>query len=234
MKRRWRERANEVDWACLVWLLAVVAVCCGVLGFLALGHLLATGEPSDFDRRLLLALRDPADLKRPAGPLWLKDVGRDLSALGGATVVLTLSFLVVGYLALRRRWTRIALIVVTVAGGYALSNGLKNVYDRVRPDVVPHFTEVRSASFPSGHSMSSSLVYLTLGALLANAAERRREKIYFVAAALLLAFLIGCSRVFLGVHYPSDVLAGWSAGIAWASLCWLLAQRLGRRDGAAD
>lgn len=171
----------------------------------------------------MLAFRDPADPGQPAGPVWLATLGRDVTALGGATVVVTLTLLVIFSLVLRRQWGRIGLIVVTVGGGYALSATLKLHYDRPRPDIVPHLTEVGSASFPSGHSLLSSVVYLTLGALLAQASSRRREKIYFVAVAFMLTFLIGLSRVFLGVHYPTDVLAGWSAGTAWALLCWLVA-----------
>jgi undecaprenyl-diphosphatase len=79
------------------------------------------------------------------------------------------------------------------------------------------------------HSMMSSVVYLTLAVLLARTMKRRRVKIYLVSAALFLSFLVGLSRVYLGVHYPTDVVAGWAGGTAWALLCWLTAYWLEKR-----
>ena len=205
---------------------SVAALCLGVWLFIHVAGLVAHEMHLETEMRFMRMLRSAENPAEPAGPLWLVEVGRDVSAVGGAVVVVTLSLLVVGYLAMRRQWGRVVLIAVTVAGGYALSNVLKLSFDRARPDIVPHLALVHSASFPSGHSMLSSLVYLTMGALLAQATDRRREKIYFVSTAFFLTFAIGLSRVFLGVHYPTDVLAGWSAGTAWALACWLVASRL--------
>lgn len=176
-----------------------------------------------------MRLRNPDQPNETIGPHWLGEVARDISALGGATVVILLSLLVCVHLLLRGFWRRALLVAVTIASGYLLSHVLKISYGRERPSVVPHLAMVTSASFPSGHSMSSSVVYLTLGTLLADAAARRREKFFFIAAAVLITLLIGASRVFLGVHYPSDVVAGWSAGTAWALACELAARWLQRR-----
>jgi undecaprenyl-diphosphatase len=202
--------------------------------FIAVSGTISDGDHRQAEERWMLTLRDPANLSLPAGPWWLTEIARDLSALGGATVVVLLSLLSAGYLLLRGRWRRVVLLVLTIVGGYALSTALKSTFARERPSVVPHLTQVTSASFPSGHSLSSSVVYLTIGALLAQAALRRREKLFFVAAAFLLTFLIGASRVFLGVHYPSDVLAGWIAGTAWALVCWLIAWRLRARHSRSS
>src|SRR5207245_2521008 len=117
-------------------------------------------------------------------------------------------------------------VVLATAGGGALSAGLKWWFGRKRPEIVPHLVNVGSASFPSGHSMLALVTYLTLGALLARFVARRRSRTYCVAVSLLLALLVGLSRVYLGVHYPTDVLAGWSAGLAWALPCWLVARYL--------
>ena len=119
------------------------------------------------------------------------------------------------HLSERTRWAIVAAFAIAMA-----------LFDRTRPDVVPHLVEVSSASFPSGHSMLSMTTYLTLGALLAEVQTERRFRIYVLAWAVALALLVGWSRVFLGVHWPTDVLAGWTAGAAWALLCWAVAQAL--------
>jgi undecaprenyl-diphosphatase len=138
-------------------------------------------------------------------------------------VLTLLTLLVIGYLLLARRYRQALLVVIAVVGGTLLSSTLKGLFDRERPSVVPHLTTISDPSFPSGHAMLSSVVYLTLGALLAQAAGRRREHLFFIIAALLLTALVGVSRMALGVHYPSDVLGGWTAGTAWALLCWTVA-----------
>jgi undecaprenyl-diphosphatase len=219
---RWKNRTPGE----LVFLVCALGVCLSIWVFAELADEVDEDEHLHIEERLMVALRDPANLAEPAGPAWLKQVAIDISALGGATVVILMSLAVAGYLMLRRRWRRVAILVVTIAGGHLLSHTLKAVYGRARPDVVPHLAHVDSASFPSGHSLSSSVIYLTMGALLAQAAQRRREKVYLIGLAFGMTFLIGLSRVFLGVHYPTDVLAGWSAGTAWALMCWMVASRL--------
>jgi len=178
------------------------------------------GDMREFDEGLLRLLRRADDPQRPVGPPWLVGVAKDATALGGTTVLVIVLVVVVGYLALERRYAEIALLAGASAGG-----GLA----RARPDVVPHLVSVGSASFPSGHSMLAVVTYLTLGALLARFASRRRTRTYCIGVSLVLALLVGVTRVYLGVHYPTDVLAGWSAGLAWALLCWLVARSLQHR-----
>ncbi|HEX9786004.1 MAG TPA: phosphatase PAP2 family protein [Opitutaceae bacterium] len=181
-------------------------------------------------KRVMLSLRKEGDLSQTIGPWWLAEAARDVTALGGRTLLTLMTVLALGYLVLRGRPRSALLVFVAVVGGSLLSVALKAWIGRGRPDFIPHLTEVSSASFPSGHSMLGSTVYLALGALLSRTVERRREKHYFICAALLLSFLIGLSRVFLGVHFPTDVIAGWAAGTAWALLCWnssFVMQRLG-------
>ena len=120
-----------------------------------------------------------------------------------------------------------------MAGGVLLTQGLKFLYGRVRPEIVPHLMQEASASFPSGHSALSAVVYLTLGSILATPQRRPAVRVFIFSAALLVSLAVGATRVLLGVHYPSDVLAGWCVGIAWAALCWAAALLLGRRDAAA-
>jgi undecaprenyl-diphosphatase len=121
------------------------------------------------------------------------------------------------------------LVLIATLGGWGLGLLLKAVFGRPRPSVIPHLVEVQSLSFPSGHAMMSAVVYLTLAALLAQLSAQWAQRVYILAVGLLLTLLVGLSRVYLGVHYPTDVLAGWSAGLAWAILCWLVGRWLQRR-----
>ncbi|HEU5079752.1 MAG TPA: phosphatase PAP2 family protein [Opitutaceae bacterium] len=226
--RSFKKFFRNSGWNEFVVLLSALVVCACLLLFADLADDVPEGGFEKFDTRLLRAMRHADDLSKPIGPLGSVEVARDITALGGATVLTLVNLLVIGYLLLRRSHRKAVLILCATLGGYALSNGLKVFFGRPRPDVVPHLAEVVSASFPSGHSMLSSVVYLTLGALLARIAVARREKVYVICASFLLTGLIGVSRVYLGVHYPTDVLAGWAAGTAWALLCWLAALALQR------
>ena len=190
------------------------------------------GESQHFDEWALRALRGP-DGAAPVGPRWLVRVARDLTALGSGAVITLVSLGAAGFLALRRNWGALALVVASIAGGGIMSTLLKRVFDRARPDLSLHFTEVTSLSFPSGHSMLAAVTYFTLGALLARTTGDRLIKAYFLASAALLALIIGATRIYLGVHFPSDVLAGWCAGIAWALFCSLIARWL-QRQGAVE
>jgi undecaprenyl-diphosphatase len=156
-------------------------------------------------------------------------VGRDVTGLGGLSIVVLLIAATVGFLWLDRRRHMAVLLVIATISGVLMSLLLKGLFARPRPDVVPHLTNVQTSSFPSAHSMVSAVVYLTLGTLLAASVESRLLRVYALGVAVLLTLLVGASRVYLGVHYPTDVLAGWAAGLVWALLCWLIARRLQRR-----
>jgi undecaprenyl-diphosphatase len=213
----------------LATLLLLVAVTAGVWGFLELGDEVGEGETREVDTAILLALRTPGDPSDPIGPGWFEETGRDFTALGGMAVLTLFTLAALGYLLLDGKRHAALLVVVAVGGGMLWSSGLKAGYDRPRPDLVPHGARVYTASFPSGHSMLSAATYLTLGALLARVHPRRRMKAYFLGVAVLLTVLVGASRVYLGVHWPTDVLGGWSGGSTWALACWLVARWLQRR-----
>lgn len=210
-------------------LLAVCAISLGTWVFVAVADEVGEGDTQNLDRKLLLSLRAANDLTDPLGPGWLEEMGRDVTALGGMTGLSLLTVAVVGHLLLAHKPRAAGFVAASIGGALVLSLGLKRVFHRPRPDLVPHLSEVVTSSFPSGHSMLSAAVYLTLGALLARLQASFVQKAYVLLWALLLAFLIGVSRVYVGVHWPSDVLAGWAAGAAWAALCWLSARALQRR-----
>jgi undecaprenyl-diphosphatase len=213
----------------LGWLVSVTAVAAGLWVFLAVADEVREGDSPDVDRRILLSLREKANVADPIGPRGLEEVGRDITALGGVAVLTLLTAAVVGYLLLVRKPRAAAFVTVAICGAAGLSLALKGVFERPRPDLVPHLSYVTSSSFPSGHSMLSASVYLTLGALLARQEESSILKAYFLIVAISITFLVGLSRVYCGVHWPTDVVGGWAAGSAWAAGCWLLARRLQRQ-----
>jgi undecaprenyl-diphosphatase len=196
-----------------------------VLGLAAVGF----ARIQSFDEHVLIWLRRPENLALPVGPHWLLDAALEISALGSATVLLFVTFSVVGYLWLERRYGLVALVLASTFGGVLITTVLKDVLGRPRPTVVPHLVSVSSASFPSGHSMLSTTVYLTLGALLTRVPADRTTKLYFVLLASVLTLSIGLSRIYLGVHYPTDVLGGWVGGLVWALACVVVARELERR-----
>jgi undecaprenyl-diphosphatase len=201
----------------------------GMWGFVELTEEVLEGETQAIDRTLLLMLRSSEDLADPLGPAWLEEVGRDMTALGGVAVLTLLTLAVAVFMALRRLWSAAGLLLAAVGSGVLVSTVLKDTFERARPDLVPHGSYVASASFPSGHSMMAAVVYLTLGALLARVEPDGRVKVFVLGMAILLTLLVGLSRVYLGVHWPTDILAGWTLGAAWALLFWLIARTLQRR-----
>lgn len=210
-------------------LLILGVVSASLLGFLTIAGEVREGETHAFDDAILRALRSPTDPADPIGPFWVEAIMRDLTALGGYTVLSLITALAITYLLMKGKRASALLVGAAVIGGTVLSNLLKLGFDRPRPDIVAHLVDVHSLSFPSGHAMLSAATYLTLGALLARSERGIVMRSYFIGVAIVLTLLIGASRVYLGVHYPTDVLAGWCAGSAWAFLCWWVARWLQRR-----
>ena len=215
-------------------LLAGLIIAGGLWGFEELMEVARDTTPHAFDTEILLAFRQAGHPDVPVGPPWLEGAMRDITSLGSSSVLVLIVTAVIVYLLLIRRPRTALLIFVAVAGGQLLSTLLKAGIDRPRPELVSHLVNETSLSFPSGHAMLSAVTYLTLGSLAARFLPGRTTKIYVLSLAVLITLLVGVSRVYLGVHWPSDVLAGWCAGFAWAMLCWLAARLLQRRHAVAD
>jgi undecaprenyl-diphosphatase len=198
-----------------------------ILGFGWLARAVLAGRTEAFDAWWAALIR-PAGSAAPVGPAWLHESARDVTALGSYVLLGFVLVVVGGYLLLTSRRATAALLAGSAIGAAILNTALKSAFDRPRPDV-PGAVRVFTESFPSAHAMVSAATWLMLAAILARAATDRRLKIYFVAVGVLLTLLIGVSRVYVGVHHATDVLAGWCAGAAWAMLCWAIADRSTRR-----
>ena len=223
----WRRRDREE----LLILAGSVLVLALLWVFATLADKVFEGETRQFDEWLLHALRRPDDRAIPVGPAWLRFAANDITSLGSPTVLGLTVLAVTGYLLLHGLFKNGLFIFVASGGGWVLNWALKQAFDRTRPDIVPHLRQVVDSSFPSGHALTSAAVYLTLGALLMRIARGRLARYYCIAMAMLVTCLVGSSRVFLGVHYPTDVLAGWLIGMSWALLCWTVERALERRAG---
>lgn len=211
-------------------LAAMFVIFAALWAFIALAGEVMEGDTTKFDERVVLAMRRADDPKTPIGPPWVAEMGRDATALGGFGWLIFFTVVVASYLHLDRKQHLAWFVVASAVSGYVVSSLLKLGFQRERPDIVPHLSYVyNSTSFPSGHSMNSAVIYLTLGVLVAAGMGRKRLKVYVVCVAILVTLAVGVSRVFLGVHYPTDVLAGWMAGTIWAMLCWIVARKLQRR-----
>ena len=210
-------------------LVAMLVLLAAVLGFIVVADEVASGNTLRFDEWALRILRKPDDPATARGPGWLAEVGRDITALGGIAFLTLLTVTIAGFLWLRKMYAAMWLLLASALGGLVMSLLLKHSFHRPRPELVPHLSQVYTTSFPSGHAMLSATVFLTLGALLGRFVRERPLKAYFMIVAGTVTFLVGLSRVYMGVHYPTDVLAGWTAGLAWALVCWLIARFMQHR-----
>jgi len=229
--RGWLARLKPRDRWELTLLVTSIIFLAILLTFTKLASEVLEGETLKYDRAILLSLRTSGDLSVPKGPRWLTSAALDITALGSATVLGLAVVSVAGFLVLQGLWRRALVVIGASLGGWFLNGALKQLYHRPRPDVVPHLREAMSLSFPSGHALQSAAVYLTLGVLMMRLADRRITKVYCMAVAATGTVLVGLSRVYIGVHYPTDVLAGWLIGLSWALLCWTIERSLERQAG---
>lgn len=213
------------------WLEGEVLIGVALAAGLALSFLIVAGAVSGgtlpLDERIMLSMRTAGDISDPVGPKWVEEAVRDFTALGSTAVLTLLVLSVVIFLLLTQRRRLAVTILVCTITGTALSNTAKYLFARPRPDLVPHQVEVYTASFPSGHALMSAVVYLTLAVLISRTQHSFAARAFIMGFAVFITLLVGVSRVYLGVHWPTDVLAGWCLGALWATLCWLVTRRSG-------
>jgi undecaprenyl-diphosphatase len=223
----WRQllsRYLELDVLATIFVFAAAS-----FTFLKLVSEMREGDTRRADQAILWALRDPNDLSNPIGPEWVETMCRDLTSLGSPTVLALITIAAVSYLWIDGKRATALFAALSIIGGAVLVSLLKFGFGRPRPELVSHLVNVNSFSFPSGHATMAAVTYLTLGVLLARVQKRRRMKFYVLVVASILVVLVGFTRVYLGVHWPTDVLAGWCIGTAWALGCWLIATWLQSR-----
>ena len=230
--RQWLSliRGGKIEFRTLATLLVVVAL---LLVFGLVANEMNEGETRTFDNAVLLAMRNPSNHADPIGPPWFQEAVRDVTSLGSMTVLIIIVTGTAGFLALSRARAAAMLLLASVCGGAVLMQVLKESFGRVRPDVVSHSLIELTRSFPSGHSTLAAVTYLTLGALVARVQTSRSLKVFVLFMAIALTLLVGASRVYLGLHWPTDVLAGWCLGAAWAMVCWIVEAWL-QREGRVE
>ena len=224
-RRVWRFAREEVA---AVFALAVIAG--GVALFVELADDMGEADGRAFDRAVLDGLRPHADPRDAWGPTWVEEAMLDVTALGGIAVLVLFAIAVMGFLLIQRKHLSAVMLPIGLAGGVTLSEVLKDAFQRDRPPAEFAAVETINASFPSGHALLATVFYLTVGVMLARTMARKRVKAYVIGAALLLAVLVGSSRIYLAAHWTTDVLAGWSLGAAWAMACWLAAYAIERHQ----
>jgi undecaprenyl-diphosphatase len=211
-------------------LLALFLAASAIWTFLEIDAHFVAGRPNAIDTRILLAFRTESDPTDPLGPQWVEGAARDITALGSLGVLSLVVAGTVTYLFLARQPLKAWTLLAAMLGGIAASTMLKSIFGRPRPDLPLHQVDVYSSSFPSGHAVMAAVTYLTLGAMFARGLRTHVLKAYVMLVALALTLLVGVSRVYLGVHWPSDVVGGWSLGAAWALLCWAAAEWFGKPE----
>ena len=214
--------------ALLLWF----ALAGSIWAFLGVAGEMAEGDLNAFDRRILLALRNPLHPADPIGPKGFEEAMRDMTAVGGVTILTLVVTMALLILVFHRKRRQALVFAVTIAATFVSSELLKHIYNRPRPDLVPHGSYVYSASFPSGHSTLSAATYLTLATVIASLEPERETKLLTYGVAVLVVVGVGFSRIYLGVHWPSDVLAGWALGSGWAFCAWIGLNHLTRPAGA--
>lgn len=207
----------------------LAALTLGVLAFLLLTALVMADTTHAFDHRVLSWLHVPGEPVAPVFSAWLVDPMTDITALGGYTALTLLTLGAALHYALLGRYVMSVAVILAIASSGLVTHVLKLGIDRMRPELVDHLTHSANASFPSGHALQATVAFLIIGALAAQAQQNPRIKALILASAALLIFLVGISRVYLGVHWPTDVLAGWCLGTAWAGLWWLVLRRVSGR-----
>ena len=221
-------RAITVAQAEFAALGALAIITLGTMTFVEIADDMTDADGQAFDQMVLHWMQPVAG--QPRGPWWLHEAAADITSLGGIAVLTLFAVVALGMLLILRKWLSALLLLIGLAGGVALSEGLKALFQRERPPAAFQAVETLNASFPSGHALLSTVFYLTVAVMMTRAFPRRRLKAYVLGVGMAFALMVGLTRVYLGAHWASDVMAGWCVGAAWAMALWLVSYAVERRQ----
>jgi len=207
---------------------ALAIITLGTMTFVEIADDMTETDGQAFDQMVLHWMQPVAG--QPRGPWWLHEAAADITSLGGIAVLTLFAVVALGMLLILRKWLSALLLLIGLAGGVALSEGLKALFQRERPPAAFQAVETLNASFPSGHALLSTVFYLTVAVMMTRAFPRRRLKAYVLGVGMVFALMVGLTRVYLGAHWASDVMAGWCVGAAWAMALWLVSYAVERRQ----
>ena len=205
------------------WLLPLLMLIV-ITATIACGFALTLDGPANFDAPILLWFRDSNDTVQLAGFSWMTQFWLSMTWLGDTTPRLVVAGLAILGLLILRRWHSALFVTGVLLSGITLSTLIKGWVGRPRPQLVAHLDEVGSMSFPSGHALNSTLFYLTITLIIAPLLTHRAARWFLYSLAISSPLAIGISRVALGVHWPSDVLASWVIAYCWLGLWVMLAK----------
>lgn len=200
-----------------------VSILCWI-GFAVIAWLVTSGRSAMFDDLGVMFWRTGPEL-HPRGPAAMLESVRDITALGGTLLLTCFSIAAVVALLFLRHRREAVLFAATALAGTLVNSSLKLLIGRARPDIVPHLTEAGGNSFPSGHSFNSAMIYIGMALAFATFSARQSVRFTVVGCALFVSMIVAWSRVWLGVHFPSDVAAGWLGGAGWAFMAAAIFQR---------
>lgn len=203
---------------------ALLAAALCWIGFALVTAVVWSGHSESIDSAGLMFWRRGETLL-PVGPLWLLEGVRDLTALGGVLLRNLIALGALSALLFLRLRREAVLLATTIVGGWILNSLVKLMIGRPRPLIVPHLTEAGGQSFPSGHSFNSAVVYIAIALAFAAMSPSRSIRWTLIGLAIALSMTVAFTRVWLGVHFPSDVMAGWLGGAGWAFLATAILQR---------
>ncbi|WGM32905.1 phosphatase PAP2 family protein [Brevundimonas sp. NIBR11] len=207
---------------------ALAIVTLGIMTFVEIADDMTEADGQAFDQMVLHWMQPVAG--QPRGPWWLHEAAADLTSLGGISVLTLFAIVALVFLLILRKRLSALLLIVGLAGGVGLSEGLKALFERQRPPAVYQAVETLNASFPSGHALLSTVFYLTVAVMLTRAFPRKRVKAWVLGVGMTFALIVGLTRIYLGAHWASDVMAGWCVGAAWAMALWLVSYAVERRQ----
>lgn len=215
-----RVKGLEIQ-ALLIWF----SIATALWAFFYLGAEIGEGDTGTFDRRLISLLRTSDSVGEPIGPAWFKDSMRDVTALGGFTFLVLMTIVVVLSLLFHRKRREGIIVAATAIGAQFSIEIFKLLYDRPRPGRLLPPIHAYTASFPSGHTTESTALFLIVATVIATLEAKDNTKILAYTVAIFVIVAIGFSRVYLGMHWPTDVLGGWVLGTVWALVAWIVLRK---------